>query len=627
MSLSQNYSKSLKSQFKSDAKGLEKLILNSSLTVLKITDGLDTIFYGKPLKTDNLVKNSSRPKNPLDLGIIPILDLVASVDYCDIINYGISRIPSGTGFDPNTRPSGSFDRLKWDFQYTAFNVQKNIDTYYSNYTEPNNPDSKNALFNLVNDIRSEFGTFTSEFKKAINNAGSTPSRPVAQYDIASLAQTSTTETSIQLLVQTFPVLNKIGGYVNDKLSSYEKYTDYRQISNPEFQKIIDSINKIREYCVLIQALNTPASVTSALGLIGLGNEINESVKKIQEIINPAQAIPTLKKILDACVKIQAICNNLLTIIRFGQLIINIAVILVKVFKVLITFFKVNPLPNMMTTAGITTTFSSITDKIEKDGVGNFVTRLNQVNILLGLLNVLLTTIIPILNDVISRLRSLISNLQACSSLNSNDPDGIVNKLVQTADRLQSTVDSFQKFIDNKKEKDSINLNNNQFGEYSIRIIEEEVTDETFTLRRRYGVALDNRGVKILQSTPTFASDDSLIIREVKQLLAAKNLVKTDTSSYSLDEEDTINQATSYLYDDTLNWQDINNPGYSLDSPNNNNDSEDNLGLNSFINGIKGSKRLRDRVRKMMEKNKNNLQSNLSSTDPSGRYSRGITNRA
>jgi hypothetical protein len=624
MSLKETYSNSLKSYFKSDAKGLEGLILKSCLTVMDLSEGMNTIFYGKPLTSASFAKNTSRPKNPLDLGIIPILDKIVSVNYCDIVNYAVSNIPAASSFDPNKKPTDTFGLVKWNFQNTAFTVQTEIDKYYRNYTDPNNPESKNALLNLVNDVKHNFSTFTNKIKKEIDSQSSTT--PQIPGDIATLANIATPEQSIDLLITTFPVLKKVGSYVNDKISSYEKFTDYRQIPSSDLQKIINSVDKIREYCVLIQALNTPASVTAALGALGVGNALNESIKRIQDIINPAQAIPTLKKIVNACVKIQRICTNISTIIRFGQLIITLATTLVKVFKAIITFFKVSPIPNLYTTSGITTTFSTITEKLEKQGVNGFITRLNQVNILLGLIVNLLNTLIPILNDVIAKLNLLIANLQACNSLNTLDETGIINQLQKVSSDLKSTVDSFNKFLENKQTNDKVKSRNNQFGEYTISIIEEEVVDETFTLRRRYGVALDNRGIKILQSTPTFASDDNIIIQEVKQLLSAKNLVKAKINVYSLEEEDAINESTAYLYDDSTNWDNIEVGGYSLDSPNSNTESDDNLGLNAFLNSIKGSNRLRRRMRKMMEKNKNNLQSNLSSTDPSGRLSNNIAGR-
>ena len=54
---------------------------------------------------------------------------------------------------------------------------------------------------------------------------------------------------------------------------------------------------------------------------------------------------------------------------------------------------------------------------------------------------------------------------------------------------------------------------------------EEVVEKTFKLKRRYGVALNKRGEKIVQSTPTYGSDSQIIIKEVEQLLLSKGLVK------------------------------------------------------------------------------------------------------
>ena len=53
----------------SNAKGLEKVIFIAADAVIAAQEGLDKVINGKPLKA-----GESAPKNPLELGINPILD-------------------------------------------------------------------------------------------------------------------------------------------------------------------------------------------------------------------------------------------------------------------------------------------------------------------------------------------------------------------------------------------------------------------------------------------------------------------------------------------------------------------------------------------------------------------------
>ena len=119
------------------AKGLEKLILKLCLFVVKFTFALDKIFYGKPIpKIRSFTKNNT-PKNPLDLGIIPILRILASVDYCQIITYALSKVPKGK-FDPKTPPKTDDPKLvkiKWQIQKAAYDTQLIRDTYEEGLSE------------------------------------------------------------------------------------------------------------------------------------------------------------------------------------------------------------------------------------------------------------------------------------------------------------------------------------------------------------------------------------------------------------------------------------------------------------------------------------------------------------
>ena len=69
--------------------------------------------------------------------------------------------------------------------------------------------------------------------------------------------------------------------------------------------------------------------------------------------------------------------------------------------------------------------------------------------------------------------------------------------------------------------------------------------------RRYGIALDINGILAAQSTPTFASDDNIIIQEVKLILASKGLIPNLPSPLSIAELNILENALAFLEDDSL----------------------------------------------------------------------------
>jgi hypothetical protein len=600
---------SIKSKFPeaAKAKGIEKLLLISTNRLIDLNDGIDKLAYGKPKESSAYKTGKSIPKNPLDLGLLPILDIIISINYCDLLDYSISKIPGNSKFnpDPSKMPTDLFGKSKWMLQKAAYEAQMAIDGFYETGRDVASEESKKSLFNLIQNIREEIQSSVAQFNLALT---------ALQVDRTDLANTS------NLLMDTFPVLKNATNYLTDAFAFIGKYDDYRQIPNEEYQNILIKIDKVRNYLIIIQGLNTPSALLSTLGnLNGIQDLQRDLSEKIKKLIQPQKALPTLKKILDVCKSIKSIVDMALKFIQLGQLIVRIGTLLIKVFKIIVQFLKALPAPSIFLTAGIQNTLSDTVATIKQNGVGNFTKRLNQASILLEYLFIFAQNVSIIFQEIIQKLVSLINSISACAS------SSLVDDLNKAVNDLNQQKDSLDRFVKNKENNDKVKGPNNKIGEYTIDIVTEEVVDESFTLRRRYGVALDNRGILVLQSTPTFASDTSIIIREVKQLLTAKGLINQTSSIYTLEEEETIVDATSYLYDDDINWENIDEFDSGLDSPNNE-DENDGLGLNAFINKLKGGKKLRAKMRQSMASNRATLGTNLRSSDPTGRYSTSIVGK-
>jgi hypothetical protein len=574
MSFNSRYSQQIKQKTPSDAKGLEKVIISFSFAVVDISSYVNTIFYGKSEMPAS--DKGKRRKNPLDMGVIPILDILASIDLCDLLNYltnalGNINIGSGT-FNPTKQPEDFFGKIKWRFQKTAYDVQTEIDGFYNDFNNLDTPESKIGVLRVLTKIRSEFAGFT----QVISNL-SNPDRLAA------------TDPDVLLLLDAFPQLKNIGNYVNDTLSYFDRFTDYRQLQNEDVQKIVDTIKKIRQYCIAIQALNNPSAIVSQYGADLLKDEISQLLKDI----DVQDVVPTLKKINETLKKIIAICNNINNIIQFATTIIRLFSTLIFVFRVIIRFLKTLPAPNQFTTVGVTNTASDVLNEIKKKGPTTFEVRLAQISSLLGSITLLLNTLLPIINEVIQKVNNLLANLQNCD----NAPEDLKNSMQDTVDNLQSSVNTLQAFLDNKTQND-LTRSDTQLGEYTIQIITEQVTDETFNLRRRYGVALNNSGIVQVTSQPTFASDDNVIINEVKLLLQQAGLIQEGSGIYTDSELNTLNQANSYLFNDNINTQPDLSQINAFDS--------DQSSITNYISSTDGNSQLRKRARAALNRNRQNL---------------------
>jgi hypothetical protein len=575
MSLNSAISQNIRNSFKTDAKGLEKIIFKSSFFIASTANYLNTLFYGKGEPKSK--GNKTRFSNPIDLGVIPLLDVVNSVDVCNLLNYGIdklSNVKTGKKFDPTKKPDTPFGKVKWRFQKTAFDVQAIIDGFYNDYEEVNTEDSKIGVLVLLTKIRNFFSGFTSALTGG----------PIPQ-------AFSEIDPDIRLLIDAFPELKSVGNYINDKLSYYDRYTDPNQLATDDVKKILDTIKKIRQYCVLIQSLDEPAAALTQLGSSLFAKDLNS----LSEKIDFTNIIPTLKKINNAIKKTISVCQKINNIINTSRLLIRIFLLLIKVFKIIINYLTVVPLSNMFTTVGVTNKFSDSVKTVKEKGPTTFEARIKQIVVLLETVSMLITSLLPMLTDALSRINTLIANIERCD----NPPLDLVNEMKENTQELQNIVSSFEDFLNTKKQNDLTRSNDTQFGEYTIQIITEEVVEEAISIRRRYGVALNNRGIVTVSSQPTFASDDLIIINEVKLLLRQLGVKVELDRNYTQSELDLLNDASAYLVDNDINL-DLNSSS-DLDSAND---------ANEFVGGIRGGRRFKARARARMARERATLQERL-----------------
>jgi hypothetical protein len=106
----------------------------------------------------------------------------------------------------------------------------------------------------------------------------------------------------------------------------------------------------------------------------------------------------------------------------------------------------------------------------------------------------------------------------------------------------------------------------------------------------------------------------VIINQVKLLLTSKGLAKPQEQLFTNQQMDILNEAMAAVEDNEISMEDIPAPptlSEYMDPPDNE-DENDGLGLNAFVNKLSGGKRLRKRVKETMAKSKEKLDSDVSS---------------
>ncbi len=569
------------------AVGLEKAIGVTARFLIKVQGKVNEILYGK--------YNTGREattllKRLLNKGIINLLGGLASVDFCNVLNYALNQVPDGTPFDPTKPPpvNEPIQRKKWQIQKAAYDVQQFIDDYYRDYLDSNNPESRVGLFILMQQINSIFSSTILSPTEGINDPQ---------------------------LKENFPQLSVASNFLQNALGVFNRYTDVRQIPVSEVQRLIEFVDRVRQYCIIIQGLNNPRN---AIGLIDSSLNLNiqkelEDLSKV--IINPDVATRVLKSVVKTTNDINTVAQKVLGFINTLQIITKICILLIRIYNIISSFFLAIPIPNVYTTVGVTTKFADrYRDKLKEKGEKKLIKRLEQISAVLNLAAILCTSLVVAIQNIISRLQVILLNLENCTNKN----EGLINEIKDSISTLTNTGNQLQKFLDqyNNQQKQA----ESRFGNYTIQIVTEQVVDEGINLKRRYGIATDSNKYVVVQTTPTFASLDLIIINEVKVLLVSKGLVSTGLSGIDSEDQITILDAARFLGEDEIDLSNIQLTDTDVETLE---EQDDDLGLSTFANNLPGGRALRRRVREKMLKNINSLGGDLKSTDPGGKYSSGL----
>jgi hypothetical protein len=572
------------------AKGLEKAIGVIAQFIIKSQQGVNKIIYGDVKKKfKNKSNNKGDVSSAMNNGLLNVVDTVASVDICNIVNYLINQIPGGKGFNPNVPPKTDdpIERSKYALQKIAYDVQIKIDEFSNLYLDPNNLQSRVDLSNLV-----------SQITESLNSIAD----PVAQIGL----------TNPQLQ-KAFPDISILSNFIQNAVGKFNQYTDINQINSSELQKVLKLIQDVRNVCIAIQGLNSPAAAINFLdSTFDVG--IQDQIQKIQKLINPARLIPLLKAVLRTANSINSIGRKIVGFIKTAQVIIQLILLLRTVLTIVANFLKLLQIPSIFSTVGATLVLTDQQQKI-KDLIEKLFQRLGQINSVLNLLIIFVENILIAINEIIIKLRIILLNLEQCSNI---DPE-LIQETRDTINSLSQTQSDLQAFINTyNTNRDLIDT---RFGDYNIEIVTEQVTDEGINLKRRYGIARGLDGNIAVQSTPTFASLDQIIINEVKVLLVSGGFVKSNFQNLPLEDISTLLESARFLEEGSISPDSLE---ISVASSFDISDEDANeLGLQTFVNNLPGGKKLRKKMRKIFAEQSSNLSKSVDSVDPNSKYKSSI----
>jgi len=529
----------------------------------------------------------------IESGLFNALDAINKVDICNILTYAYDNV--------NAKAPKKSDRAQnpTSQQKALYKLQDSctdIVSYIDKYTAyPNVIIGSYAT--VGPDPQSLGATATTQEVPPESLSGTT----IQKYNLYNLILTITDTFAVgnsstgtiltkedEALITQVPTLGANINVIDNFIRSTNRYTDYSQITNEDLAKIRASINTLRAVCVTIQNLDFKRAIVIAGNFLNI--DVRNELQELSKFMDPLKLIPTLRQINSAIQSFIRVAQKVQNVINLGQFLIKLTLLLIKVFRFLLYYFGILPIPMLYFTYGAQSKISDVKDAA-KDNVSGLARVLNGLNALLSITTIFVRYLLTNAVELQRRLQILLLNLEVCESMKGSD---ILDELRRTSEALkilETQLGDYIRMYDSKTDPETA-----IFGSYDIRVVDEEVTDQSIPNKRRRGIALDQNGFIVTQSDLTFATNASIIINEVKLKLMAAGLVQPSFGALNGADLAIISESLNYLDNNDVLQDDLNIQTFENQDTPDNLDESQGLGLNAFLNNLPGGRRLRKRVR-------------------------------
>jgi len=304
------------------------------------------------------------------------------------------------------------------------------------------------------------------------------------------------------------------------------------------QTILTQISFIKSFADKLKPFMSPINIAT----LAIGDQAEELNKKLRDFIRPERFASSVAAIIR---QVKAIDKAILQIQRMVQLINTILKLintLIKIFKFVVKILKFSPKPVAIGGGGspvISQTDGMLTSKADR--VRKLQTDIDDfgkvTKMISNFLNKSIILQIQRIRKEIIRLLTgleiLYKNLLACPY--TNDP--LLEQSLQDAiSSLQNNLSTLDNLFPTAQ---TDNLLPSLYNGYEIDIVKEEVVDEGITLLRRRVIVFDQRGILVYEGTPTYATDDQVLIKEGQYYIDRQGNVGTSDEGNSFPTNQTV----------------------------------------------------------------------------------------
>ena len=303
------------------------------------------------------------------------------------------------------------------------------------------------------------------------------------------------------LVQTINTLNLALTATSDAIDGR---TDEKQL-------IITKISYIKSFADKLKPFMSPINIAT----LAIGDKAEELNKKLRDFIRPERFAASIAFIIKQVKTIDKTISWIQKQVQLINTILKIINLLIKIFKFVCKILKIAPIPVAIggpspvvaQTSGMLTSKADRVAKFQRD-IDDYAKLISMISNFLS--KSVILQIQRIRREIIrllTGLNILYKNLLACPY--TNDPL-LQQSLLDAISSLENNLVTLDNLFPTAK-TDSVLPS--LYGGYAIDIIKEEVVDAGIKLLRRRVIVADQRGITVYEGTPTFATDDQVLIKE------------------------------------------------------------------------------------------------------------------
>ena len=285
-------------------------------------------------------------------------------------------------------------------------------------------------------------------------------------------------------------------------------------------ELLEQTKELRSINKFLLPFTNPVNVINSV----FADQVQDVNKILKDFIRPERFADDVEALIKGIVAINKLLERIISTLRMVNAIIKLCQILIKLYIVLAKLLKKLPIPARWMTAGSIVKLATKANDMEFHKAQELKEFLGVIS---GFIDSVMLSIGFIRDEMlvlITNLEQLKQNLSACPYTKDNYLQEAIDEVIvnvnQTITELEEAAPQIKRTpIPDKSPLSKTNRKCHKlYRGFCIRIEKETLVDENITVVRRYANIINAKGDIVDETSPTYATKDSIIINEAEYII-------------------------------------------------------------------------------------------------------------